>query len=349
MGDNMNYLRILKIGNTGEDVKILQEKLNILDYINEVTGSFGNSTYNAVINFQKDNNIESNGIVDSITWNELYNQTSIATISLYDTLKFGDKGNNVGELQKKLKSLLYYGNDINEIFDKTTLTAVKSFQYNNKITTDGIVGNNTWFLINAYYSVQEDCKKVNYEYYIVKPGDTLYSIANKNNISVEELKSLNNKNDNIINVGEKLKIYPNINQYIVKAGDTLYSIAKKLNISIQELKKINNLISDNIVIGQILKLNQALGDYYIVKENDTLYSIANNFKTTLEELIKLNNLENNLIITGQKLLIPTIQYKVKLGDTLFKIAKEYNTTVENIMKKNNLTTNIISLNQILTI
>lgn len=54
------------------------------------------------------------------------------------TLKIGDKGNEVKELQK----LLHVA--IDGIFGNITLEAVKQFQINHNLTPDGIVGNNTW-------------------------------------------------------------------------------------------------------------------------------------------------------------------------------------------------------------
>ena len=82
--------------------------------------------------------------------------------------------------------------------------------------------------------------------YTVKSGDTLWNIAKKYDITVNELKQLNNLSSNSLKIGQKLKI-PNLeelegNTYIVKFGDTLYSIANKYNISVDELKKINNLV-----------------------------------------------------------------------------------------------------------
>ena len=44
------------------------------------------------------------------------------------------------------------------------------------------------------------------DYYIVKKGDSLYSIAKRFNTTVVNLKSLNNLNSNLINVGQSIKI-----------------------------------------------------------------------------------------------------------------------------------------------
>ncbi|MCD8528749.1 MAG: LysM peptidoglycan-binding domain-containing protein [Chitinophagales bacterium] len=44
--------------------------------------------------------------------------------------------------------------------------------------------------------------------YVVKPGDTLYSLSNKFYITVEELRKLNNMPDNNLRVGQVLVVSP---------------------------------------------------------------------------------------------------------------------------------------------
>lgn len=89
--------------------------------------------------------------------------------------------------------------------------------------------------------------------YVVKKGDTLYSISRKYNIKVDELKRMNNLSSNIIYIGQVLKINKNI--YTVKKGDTLYSIAKRYNTTVENIKKLNNLSSNLLSIGQQLKIS----------------------------------------------------------------------------------------------
>ena len=196
--------------------------------------------------------------------------------------------------------------------------------------------------------------------YKVKSGDTLYSIAKKYNISVDELKELNNLKNNNITVGQVLKIKSNIpskevtgkNYYIVKSGDTLYSIAKKYNTTVDEIKKLNNLKSNNLSIGMELKIKEepSSTNYidYVVKSGDNLYSIAKKYNTTVDEIKKLNGLTSNLLNIGMTLKIPIqignyINYTVKSGDNLYSIAKKYNTTVDEIKKLNGLTSNLLSI------
>ena len=89
--------------------------------------------------------------------------------------------------------------------------------------------------------------------YTVKSGDTLYSIAKKYNLSVDELKTLNNLTNNLLSIGQQLTIMSNnIKNYTVKPGDTLYSIANNNNLTVDSLKKANNLTSNLLSIGQQL-------------------------------------------------------------------------------------------------
>lgn len=88
--------------------------------------------------------------------------------------------------------------------------------------------------------------------YIVKSGDSLWSIAKKYNTTVDSLKKINGLDSNLIKVGQVLNL--SSDTYTVKKGDTLYSIARKYNTTVSNLKSINNLSSDIISIGQVLKV-----------------------------------------------------------------------------------------------
>jgi len=90
----------------------------------------------------------------------------------------------------------------------------------------------------------------NNDTYTVVRGDSLYSIARKNNISIDRLRELNNLTSDILRVGQVLKLNDSdINKYIVKLGDTLYSIANTFNTTVDTIKKLNNLTSNLLSIG----------------------------------------------------------------------------------------------------
>ena len=301
----------LKIGDTGEIVKLLQEKLKILGFYNAlVTGSFGLSTEVGVKAFQRQYGLEETGIVDNEMWEMLFNFTQVSyyAVNNYPTLSYGSTGEYVKDLQTKLKALLYYTGSIDSIFGRDTLNAVKRLQFNNELTTSGIVNNTTWDLIDFLYGNLNKCvtgENIYTSTYKVVKGDTLYSIARKFNTTVDELKSLNNLTSNTLSIGQILKIPSSnsTNTYTVVKGDTLYSIAKRFNTTVDKLKSLNNLGTNTLSIGQVLKIPSNNITTYTVVKGDTLYSIAKRFNTTVDKLKSLNNLTNNILNIGQILKI----------------------------------------------
>ena len=211
--------------------------------------------------------------------------------------------------------------------------------------------------------------------YIVKKGDTLYSIANRYNISVDELKRINNLTSNTLSIGQMLKLSDVVqddsnnqlnNTYTVKSGDTLYKIATQNNTTVDILKELNNLSSNTLSIGQVLKLPSteiieipSTTITYTIKLGDTLYSIAKKYDTTVDKIKQLNNLTSNTLSIGQQLQIPTtsfietptttVTYTVVPGDTLYSIARKFNTTVNNTKSLNNLSNNLLVVGQQLLI
>ena len=151
--------------------------------------------------------------------------------------------------------------------------------------------------------------------YIVKKGDSLYSIANKYNTTVEELKRINNLTSNILSIGQVLKLpsdkannvekEENTISYTVKKGDSLYSIARKYDTTIDRIKDLNNLTTNLLSIGQVLLIptDTNLETTYTVKKGDSLYSIAKKYNTTVDRLKQLNNLTSNLLSIGQILIV----------------------------------------------
>ena len=255
---------------------------------------------------------------------------------------------------------------------KNNQTIVIDYGYINNIDDANLIKNNYEDLAEAIVKSIVEYSSINYYpndlngYYVVKKGDSLYSIASINNTTVNKIKELNNLSSNVLQIGQLLKLptssiedntVENQNMYVVKKGDSLYSISNKYNTTVDNIKKLNNLSSNILQIGQklIIPSNNSSGNQiiYTVKKGDSLWIIANKYDTTVDMIKSVNNLSSNLLTIGDQLIIPStsnyINYVVKKGDSLWIIANKYNTTVDKIKKLNNLSSNLLQIGQNLLI
>jgi D-gamma-glutamyl-meso-diaminopimelic acid endopeptidase CwlS len=206
----------------------------------------------------------------------------------------------------------------------------------------------------------------------VKPGDTLFSLAQKYGISIKEIKDLNGLKSDIIIVGQILQLSESGSKEVgenkkltheVSSGDTLFSIAMKYGLSVSELKQVNNLKTDLIKVGQVLKVGTK-ATYYKVMAGDTLFSISEKFNVTVGSIQKENHLTTDTIHIGQQLIIPPSNhdvmekphekvtkafYTVAPGETLWGIAKKFNMSSHKIKKDNHMSTDIVLIGQELKI
>lgn len=122
--------------------------------------------------------------------------------------------------------------------------------------------------------------------YQVKSGDTLFAIARKFGMGVDELKAVNSLKTNNLSVGQNLKVRSTggstpipvipvpppppvtpvtptntsgLVNYQVRPGDTLYAIATRFGMSVDALKSANGLTSNNLSVGQILQVKSSGG------------------------------------------------------------------------------------------
>lgn len=201
--------------------------------------------------------------------------------------------------------------------------------------------------------------------YTVSAGETLYSVARKNGVSVADLKSRNNlSGDSIsagqtLNVGSSSSVSPSSGGHTVSAGETLYSVARKTGTSVSELKALNNLASDSISEGQILTVAGSNGSSssstggYTVSSGETLFSVAQKNGVSVAEVKAWNNLSSESISAGQTLIVSqgnqgttsSGTYKVASGDTLWAIATKHNVSADQISVWNNLQNETVSVGQ----
>ena len=199
----------------------------------------------------------------------------------------------------------------------STVDAIK--RYNNLTSNNLSIGQK--LKIPCYMKDNDNTTMPDFVMYTVKAGDSLYSIAQQYNTTVDKIKSDNKLTSNTLSIGQVLMLEDKMADtvveecfgedevleedyviYAVKPGDNLYSIARKYNTTVSELKRLNNLTSNNLSVGQELKIPNE-GRIYVVKRGDSLYSIANMFNTTVSAIKSKNNLTTNNLSIGQELII----------------------------------------------
>lgn len=140
---------VLKKDSKGDDVLAMQTRLKELGYYSgSLTGSFGSLTEDAVIKFQKANDLTADGIAGEKTLALLNGQetntSSSSSTSSSSVLKEGVKGSeDVKSLQTSLKSLGYYSGSVTGNYGSLTAEAVRKYQKANGLTADGIAGTKT--------------------------------------------------------------------------------------------------------------------------------------------------------------------------------------------------------------
>lgn len=151
--------RTLSEGMSHSDVKELQDVLKGKGYFtyHTSTGYFGTITKDALIRFQRENNLPATGIADAATMRALQTQsrqvstTSNASgqLNVTQTLRNGSRGAQVTLLQNKLKNAGYHTDSVDGIYGPQTAQSVRRFQQANHLLVDGIAGRQTLTALNA--------------------------------------------------------------------------------------------------------------------------------------------------------------------------------------------------------
>lgn len=177
----------------------------------------------------------------------------------------------------------------------------------------------------------------------VKAGETLFSISQQHNVTVEDLKKWNGLSSTLIYANQTLQIgststdssssstpttTSSNHTYTVKSGDTLYRIAKNNGTSVQQLKKWNNLSSHLIYVNQVLKISGT-------------GTVSSSPSAPVQE--KTNETQASPAPSNSK------SYKVQPGDTMWSVAQRHGISISQLKQWNNLSSNTIYINQVLQV
>ncbi|MBD2859893.1 LysM peptidoglycan-binding domain-containing protein [Spongiibacter sp. KMU-158] len=168
--------------------------------------------------------------------------------------------------------------------------------------------------------------RVEWRRYKVASNDTLGGIAARNNISLKELKSINQLKGDLIRSGQTLLVPSRVELdyyapemlagrhqvYKVKSGDTLSHIAQRFQVGVKDLKRWNSLgEKDFIRVGQKLTIKSPLAQNRTVKKmgyevvsGDSLEKIAQRFRVKINDILTWNGLsKDKYLLPGQSLTL----------------------------------------------
>lgn len=119
-------------------------------------------------------------------------------------LYWGTKGEDVKELQEKLR-ILGYQISLDGIFGNQTSTAVRQFQQDEKLVVDGMVGTSTVNKLNQKVTEKQGPAATTTTY-VTQKGDSLWAISQKFNVSIDRIMQVNNMTSTLLYPGQSIII-----------------------------------------------------------------------------------------------------------------------------------------------
>ena len=371
------YKRLQELGIPATIVRNIDETLDRKERINRILNAYGNNSDVILIS----NHINAGGGEGAEIVYALRNNPTLAQMAL-------DNIGDAGQIERKVYQRRLPENPNKDYYfiirDTGNLESLLvEYGFIDNANDAYKLQNNLTDYVEGVVKAIADYAQVPYtkdsttqeNYYTVRRGDTLYSIANKFGTTVDTIKRLNNLTSNTLTIGQTLLIseetLPEVSTYIVEKGDTLYGIANKFGTTVDIIKRLNNLTVNTLLPGQQILVpatDQTPVEeeptippieqpyiIYTVQKGDSLWKISQRYKVPVNDITAFNNLSNINLKIGDELRIPItnmkteVTYTVKRGDTLWSIAKDFEVSVDDIKNVNNLTTNLLTVGQNLII
>ncbi len=168
----------------------------------------------------------------------------------------------------------------------------------------------------------------------VNDEETLFSIAQQYEVTVQQLKKWNKMAGSELSIGQTLTIKKQSDEsslmHTVKTDDTLFSISQQYGVSIADIRNWNDLPNSTLNVGEKLVIeqnNNATGkkisataksssefeEFYTVKSGDTLFRIAQMHNMAVKDIKQINNLASDNIRVGQHLQIESVETAADIG------------------------------------
>ncbi|MBE6138794.1 MAG: LysM peptidoglycan-binding domain-containing protein [Firmicutes bacterium] len=132
-----------------------------------------------------------------------------------------------------------------------------------------------------------------YQIYRIMPNDTLASIAQKFNATIDEIRRINGMNMSYMLMPGNYIVVPNITNhlyqiYTVEKGDNLYQIALKYGTTVDNLLLINGIEESGYIYpNQQILIPEKDTNVYVTKD-ETLDSVASKLGISVEDIIEQN-------------------------------------------------------------
>ncbi|HEX7356250.1 MAG TPA: LysM peptidoglycan-binding domain-containing protein [Ignavibacteriaceae bacterium] len=300
--NNIPYTSTIKVGQTlniyvPEEMKDYYASLDKTTEIETnnkvVTTNSGKINKNAGIIYHKIRRGENLGLIAAkygVSVNQLRDWNNISgnkimsgqNLRIYpdgnNNIAVNDSKNTITSKNNLYKYKVKRGDSLSEIAEKFGVSLQQVKKWNN-ISGNHIAAGKTLKIYNSSktssYGDNTSKNSSNVNYYKIKPGDSIGSIAEKYGVKISDIQRWNSISGNKILAGKTLKIYSdsdindipnettksnknvksNQQSYTVKSGDSLYSIATQNKTTVAKLKSLNNLTTNNIKAGQQLRIN----------------------------------------------------------------------------------------------
>lgn len=181
--------------------------------------------------------------------------------------------------------------------------------------------------------------------YTVKAGESVWSVANKNGITMNQLIEWNNIKNNFIYPGQQL---------IVKGGNSVNTNTGSTTSAAKPNTPNTSATTSTSSSGNTM---------YTVKAGESVWSVVNKHHITMDQLIEWNNIKNNFIYPGQQVIVKkgssqttnqqapagSKTYTVKSGESVWGVADSHGITMAQLIEWNNIKNNFIYPGQTLIV
>ena len=215
------------------------------------------------------------------------------------------------------KEYYFYRIEENDVLDsiglKFDVTPDIIIQYNPEIKQSPLTEGHLLIIPVRYNTAQIANAQKTFDH-IVASGETLYSLSRMYGISINRITALNPGSEEVIKVGDTLKIPQNAivgnpiqsqDAYVyhtVAKGETLYSLSKRYRTTVNHILKENpGITPETLNVGEVIRIasdNKELSQpqpkpeifYYKVKSRkETIESVAEEFGVTVEDILAVND------------------------------------------------------------